>query len=63
MIRSKHVELLILLLAIVIVPYVPYVPTFAMASDISLDEWVKSGAGVTSSGVILGAYKLWKGKQ
>lgn len=58
--RSKHVELVILLLAIVIVPYVP---TFAMASDISLDEWVKSGAGVTSSGVILGAYKLWKGKQ
>lgn len=55
----RHVELLIMLIAVMIVPYVP---TFVMASDISWDEWVKSGAGMTSSGVILAVYKLWKGR-
>lgn len=57
--NPKYIELLILIFAVMVVPYVP---TFLMASNISLDEWVKSGAGVTSSGVILAAYKLWKGK-
>lgn len=59
---SKHrtIELLIVLVAVVIAPHVP---TFLFAGHINADEWLKSGTGVTTSGVILAAYKLWKGRQ
>ena len=54
----KNANLLELLLMVVAVLW----PMFFFASSIDGDEFLKSGAGVASGGMALGAYKLWQGR-
>ena len=55
--KSRHVELLIIVAAVVLAQW----PLFVFANQVSLDEYAKSSGSMATAGAILGAYKLWKG--
>ena len=55
---TKLTELIVVLVFIV----APQLPQFFLANSVDTDEWQKSGSGVAISGLILGAYKVYKDK-
>jgi len=52
----KLVELVIVIAAVLI-------PQFILAAEIDGDEFAKATSGIVLAGVIVGAYKIWKGSE
>ena len=51
------------LVELVIVIGAMLVPQFILASEIDGDEFAKATSGIVLAGVIVGAYKIWKGSE
>lgn len=53
---SRLCELLLLFLAVLS-------PQFLLASEVDGDEFAKATAGIALGGVVVAAYKTWKGQR
>jgi L-lactate permease len=51
----KLVELIVVIVAVLI-------PQFVLAAEVDGDEFAKATSGIILAGVIVGAYKVWKGQ-
>lgn len=50
----RYIELLTLFAAVI-------APQFLFANSIGSDEFVKGGTGLALGGIIVGAYRAWRG--